>query len=123
MAAFYTTQADGSGVVHRTDAELVTNPVPGSAVHVKYYDQNTNPTVAAQFAANSANYTMLGAQVLVSGVAYEFEPDGLYFAAKDAAAALLAKAKEVKAGNATFSSEDFANIVAIAFHGDGLPST
>lgn len=122
MATFFSTSADGTGVGYAT-ADTGPNAAPPNSTFRKDFDAATNAAVIAQYQANSALYSFSGQGLNRDGVPVEFAPDGLYFAAKRNAPALLAKAKQVKAGNASFSSEDFADFVGIFLHADGLPST
>lgn len=123
MGMFYTTSASGSPVEYRSEAMISGSPPgppPANRVYEKRFDEDTNAGLVSAFNGNPQAFSMVGGTVAQSGTPVTFADDGSYFAAKLRAPALLSKAKFT--GDA-FSREEIADIMAIAFHADGLPSS
>lgn len=123
MATFYSTSVNGTGVALALNATGPGSPPSSGITYRKDFDTATNSAIVADFTVNSQSFAFVAGTLVKGETPATFNPDGLYFEAKQRAAILLAKAKEVKAGNASFSGEDLADAMAITFHADGLPST
>lgn len=123
MGMFYSMDQSGTQVEYRSEAHIAGSPPgppPANRIWEKRFDEVTNASLVALFSSNTQAFTMPAGTVMYQENPVEFVPNGAYFDAKLRAPALLDKLKN---SNDAFSREDIADIAAIAFHGDGLPSS
>jgi hypothetical protein len=118
-ACFFSTD-NGSTVQRRASAsEEQSFPLPIGVTNLFRFDetQTNNAGLSAQWASNSAPFTMAGSQVLVDGQPAAFDPPGLLFKALENSAALWSKMENTPDA---LTREELAQLGAISFSAKGL---
>ncbi len=110
---------NGATVQRRISAaEEEMNALPANVTNLFRFDETqvNNKGLLAQWAANSAAFTMAGSQVLVDEQPAEFDPPTLMFEALESAEALWAKLNT----NDALTQEEQARLGALNFRANKL---
>jgi hypothetical protein len=110
---------NGATVQNRLSAQDErARPLPSGVTNIFRFDetQTNNHGLITQWSANSAAFSMVGSQVLVSGDPASFDPPSIAWTALEQAQSLYSKMVDT---NDAFTREDMANMMAMTFRALG----